>query len=200
MRTIVIQAGGESRRMGVNKALLPFLGQPLVERVVNRVQGVAAEVFITTNSAAEFEFLALPLIPDVFSGRGALGGLYTAIFTARYPSVGVIACDMPFVNRYLLEAQFSLLESGDYDVIIPDTPVGMEPFHAVYRKETCLPAIQKAIETDQRRMISWFSEVKVYKMQVEEIIQYDPNLQGFININTPEELHQAEKLAASQAK
>ncbi|MCX8063463.1 MAG: NTP transferase domain-containing protein, partial [Anaerolineales bacterium] len=78
MRSLVVQAGGESRRMGKDKALLPFLGKPLIQRILERLIPVVDEALVTTNHPERYGFLNVPLVGDVFPGRGALGGLYTA--------------------------------------------------------------------------------------------------------------------------
>ncbi len=195
MLTVVIQAGGESRRMGSNKALLPFLGQPLIARVLARVRPLADEILITTNQREGFEFLDLPLVADVLPGSGALGGLYTALFAASQPLVAVVACDMPFVSPGLLAYQRDLLVAEEADVVLPSTDQGMEPLHALYRRESCLPAVEAALRQGERRMISWFRNVRVRTLMPTEITAIDPASRAFININTPEELIQAEALA-----
>ncbi len=198
MVTVVVQAGGESRRMGRNKALITFLGRPLIERVTERVKPLAEELLVTTNQPEEFEFIGYPLIFDIFPGKGALGGLYTALNAARLPIVAVVACDMPFVSPTLLKAEIDLLNDLDVDVVIPSAKEGLEPFHSVYRRKTCLPAIRTAIETNQKRIISWFPTVRVRVMTHEEVVIYDPLNQAFLNINTLEELAQAEQIAMSK--
>ena len=193
--SIVIQAGGESRRMGQDKALVSFLGRPLIQRVLERMAGSADEVLVTTNRPETLDFLGVRLVGDLWPERSSLGGLYTAISAARRPLVGVVACDMPFASPALLAAECDLLETGDYDVVIPRNTEGLEPLHAVYRRETCLPAIRTALEAGEKRMISWFPVVKVKVLALEEVLVYDPGGRAFLNSNTPEELHQAEDLA-----
>ena len=195
MLTIAIQAGGESRRMGQNKALTPFLGRPLIERVYRRVLPVADEVLVTTNQVEGFEFLGVRLAADLLPGRGALGGLYTAIAAAAQPLVAVVACDMPFINPAVLAAERDLLLANDVDVVIPCSPEGLEPLHAVYRREVCLPAIAAALQEDKKRLISWFPAVRVFEFAAADVLQLDPNFYTFLNINTPDELSAAEVLA-----
>jgi molybdopterin-guanine dinucleotide biosynthesis protein A len=193
--SIAIQAGGESKRMGQNKALLPFLGQPLIMRVIQRVLPVAQEVLVTTNEPAKFEFTHLPLFPDITPGYGALGGLLTAMQAASQPCVAVVACDMPFVNAGLISAEFEMLNSSEYDIIVPRSAESLEPFHAVYRRETCLPAIRAALDANQLRIISWFPAVQVKELSADEVAGFDPNGLAFLNVNTPTELAEAERLA-----
>lgn len=193
--SLVIQAGGESRRMGRNKALIPFLGRPLIQRVIERLMPLADEVLITSNQTIGFEEFPFPLVADVLPGMGALGGLYTALWAARNPLVMVVACDMPFANRHLLQYQMDLLVKDDVDVVIPGYAEGWEPFHSVYRRETCLPEIKKALEQGQKRLISWLPGVKVRYLGAEVIGKFDSLGIAFQNVNTPEELDQAEALA-----
>ncbi len=198
MLTIVIQAGGESRRMGQDKALIPFCGKPLIKRVADRVSPLADEVLVTTNHPEHYLFLGLPLYEDVLPGKGALGGIYTALKIARYPRVAVVACDMPFVSVPLLEAELDLLDRTSSDAVIPKTDLGTEPFHAVYRRETCLPAIQASIQAGLWRVNSWFHSARIQFFTFEEMRQLDPAGLAFWNVNTPEEFRQAEQIAQEQ--
>lgn len=195
MLTICVQAGGESRRMGKDKALMPFLGRPLIQRVVDRLSPIADEVIVTTNNPDDYRFLDLPLFPDLKPGRGALGGLFTALSSATCDVVAVIACDMPFASTSLIEAAGRLIVEAEADVVIPDSGGGLEPMHAVYRRKTCLPAIESAIEADKWRLISWFPQVKVRVLQPDEVKIYDPSGLAFWNLNTPEEFAEAEERA-----
>ncbi|MGE5463852.1 MAG: molybdenum cofactor guanylyltransferase [Syntrophothermus sp.] len=198
MLTVCIQAGGESSRMGEDKALKPFLGRPLIQRVIERLAPIADELIVTTNHPEEYRFLGLRLTPDLKPGRGALGGLFTAVASASHPFVAVVACDMPFASPNLIEAANRLMVREGADVVIAKTDEGFEPIHAVYRRETCLPAIESAINGDQWRVIAWFPQVKVRVLTSEELQQFDPQGLAFWNVNTPEEFAKAEQLA--QAK
>jgi molybdopterin-guanine dinucleotide biosynthesis protein A len=195
MLTICVQAGGESRRMGQDKALMPFLGHPLIQRVVDRLAPIADEVIVTTNRPEAYRFLGLPLFPDLKPGRGALGGLFTALSSATCEVVAVAACDMPFASATLIEAGYRLLVEEETDIVIPDSGDGLEPLHALYRRATCLPAIAAAIEADQWKLISWFPQVKVHVLPPDVVKLHDPAGLAFWNLNTPAEFAEAEKIA-----
>jgi molybdopterin-guanine dinucleotide biosynthesis protein A len=188
MLTVAIQAGGQSSRMGEDKALKSFLGKPLIQRVIERMAPIADEMIVTTNRPAEYGFLNVRLVSDIKPGRGALGGLYTAVASAKHAFVAVVACDMPFASANFLESACSLMDGSDADVIIVKTEQGYEPLHALYHRETCLPAIEAAIEADQWKVTSWFPQVKVH-----EVKDFDPFC--FWNLNTPEEFAKAEEIA-----
>jgi molybdopterin-guanine dinucleotide biosynthesis protein A len=193
--TIAIQAGGASSRMGQDKALVPFLGAPLIQRVFERVVDLGDEILVTTNHPQAFPFLKTRLVSDLLPGYGALGGLYTALSAANHPLVAVVACDMPFADRRLLAAlRDRLIETG-CAAVIPRTESGLEPFHAVYQRSACLPLIKAALETGLRRVDSWFTQARIEYFSPVEIQRYDPHQRAFLNVNTPEDLKHAEQFA-----
>jgi len=195
MLSVVIQAGGQSSRMGEDKALKPFLGKPLIQRLIDRLSPVAGEIIVTTNRPEDYAFINLRLVPDLKPGRGSLGGLYTAIASAAFPFVAVVACDMPFASAKLIESAHRLMVEEAADVVIARTDEGYEPFHAVYRRAACLPAIEASIEADQWKVIAWFPKVKVRTLTPEEVKSFDLSGLCFWNLNTPEEFAEAEEIA-----
>ena len=179
--------------MGQDKALLDFGGRPLIQHLSQRLAGLAEETLVTTNQPEGYRFLELPLVADLLPGRGALGGLYTALSAASQPLVAVVACDLPFASRELLAAcRDQLLAEPDLDAVIPSTAQGLEPLHAVYRKATCLSAVQAAIAADRWRMIAWHKDARVRILTPAESALLDPHGLAFWNVNTPEEFDRAE--------
>jgi molybdopterin-guanine dinucleotide biosynthesis protein A len=199
MLSLVIQAGGESRRIGSDKALLPFLGQPLILRPLSRLATIADEVLVTSNHPERFSFLGLSPLSDLFPGCGALGGLYTALSIASHPYVAVVACDMPFASAKLFAYELLVLREADADGVVPHPGEGIEPFHAIYKRETCLPHALAALRAEKRRVDSWFNEVNIYYLNPDDIQPYDPDGLAFLNVNTIEELEAAERIASHLA-
>ena len=194
--TLAIMAGGLSSRMGEDKALKPFLGLPLIQRVADHLSPLVAETLVTTNDPAEYGFLNLPLVPDRVPGKGALGGLYTALEAAGHAIVAVVACDMPFASPGLLQVAYKIMEAEAADVVLPRSVDGLEPMHALYRRETCLPVVRKAIQEDRLQVIAWFAGVRVRELAPKEITAADKSGLTFFNINTTEDFLRAEQLAA----
>ena len=106
-----------------------------------------------------------------------------------------VACDMPFVSRDLFQRQLELLDGAD--VVIPRTQDYLEPMHAVYRRAPVLAAIQAALARGERRMISYFPDVRVREVPEPEWRPLDPAGRAFFNVNTPEDLAEAQQLASS---
>lgn len=196
MLTVVVQAGGQSSRMGRDKALVPLAGLPMIQHVLARLEGLGDEMLVTTNNE-ELEFLDLPLIPDEEPGAGALYGLRTALQAARGDTVLVVACDMPFVNRLLLEHLVEL--SAKADVVVPRWNDRYQTLQSVYARKKCLKAVEDALESGEQRMISFYPQVKVRIVLPEEVGEYDPTGSSFFNVNTPEDLSKAEEFL-SQAR
>ena len=198
--TVVIQAGGESRRMGQSKALVPFAGRPLMCRMVERLAPVADELVITTNEGDRLAFLHdefpgvnIRLVPDLHEFRGALPGLHTAISAASNPYVAVIACDMLFASPRLVVAEAIVMKEEGADAVIPVNKHGYEPFHAMYNRAACLPAIEELLNQGDKRAQSFFGRVDVREFTQSEVLAAEPMGGCFINANTPEELHALEE-------
>lgn len=190
--TLVIEAGGESHRMGQDKALMSFLGRPLIQRILDRAGPIADEIIVVANQPERYAFLSCRIVSDVRSGRGALGGLHTALTVARHPLVAVIACDMPFVSAPVLAFLRDVLIREQADAAVPETEAGLEPFHAVYRRSACLSAVEAALDAGQWRAGGWLDAVRVRRVGPQEIAPHDPRGAAFRNVNTPEAFAQAE--------
>jgi molybdopterin-guanine dinucleotide biosynthesis protein A len=198
MLTLAILAGGKSDRMGQDKALMSLLGRPLIQHVIERLGSLADEIIISTNSPADYAFLGLSLVEDFQFGKGPLAGLNASLIMAKYPFVAAVACDMPFASRSLFEYELDFIVKTEADVAIPVTESGLEPLHAIYQRETCLPAVQTALDGGSYKLIDWLSKVNTRMIPHEVVLQFDPSGLAFRNINTPEELMLTENLARSK--
>ncbi len=192
MITIAVQAGGKSSRMGEDKALIRLAGIPLIERVLARIDGLADEILITTNRPETLTHLNLRMVGDEVPGAGALHGLKTALDAARGEIVLVLSCDTPFVSRELLEHLLS--RAHEADVIVPKHGDKYEPLQAVYNKTRCLPAVEAALVSGERRMVSFYPKVNVLPIEAHVLSELDPSGLSFFNVNTAEDLERAEQL------
>jgi FdhD protein len=117
---------------------------------------------------------------------GALGGIHSALVNSAHGAIFVVGCDMPYLNLELVRHLLSLREQGD--VIIPQTPAGMEPLHALYKK-TCIPPMEAAFAAGDIKIISFFDRVRVATVSQEQVACFDPTFACFCNINTPEDYY-----------
>jgi molybdopterin-guanine dinucleotide biosynthesis protein A len=197
MFSLVIQAGGRSSRMGRDKALLPFLGQPLIEYVASKFTPVCDDILVISPLVEQLSHFGWPVHPDLTPGVGPLMGLYTGLFHAKHAAVAMLACDMPFASPALFMGEERILLTGNHDVVIPVIAGKAEPLHAIYRRDTCLLAIESGLSSGMKRLIEWHPQVKVYEMEAAKIRAFDPLGRAFFNLNTPEDLRLAEEMAAN---
>lgn len=198
--SVVIQAGGESKRMGRSKATVPFLEKPLIQHMVKRVLPVADELIITTNEPENLEFLhqefphkEIRLVPDVLDYRGALPGLYTALHAATYPYVALVACDMVYASPRLIAAECAEMNVSQSDIVVPVNKHGFEPFHAVYNRDRCIDAVRARTDKGETRIQSFYEDVNVEHFPQSRVLSVEPAGGCFMNVNTPEELASAER-------
>jgi len=175
-----IIAGGRSRRFGRDKALFPVEGVPLIERVLSVGRGVFSEISIIADDHGRFSHLGVPCHADMVKGWGPLGGIYTALRYARPGGCFVVACDMPFLSGPLIRAMAGL--TGDSDVLIPYLNGNYEALHAFY-STNCAEAVRRSIERGERRVVSFFDEVAVRRVEGSWIKEIADPARVFININ-----------------
>ncbi len=196
--TIAIQAGGESKRMGQSKALTPFLGRPLIEHMLEVVSAFADELIVTTNEEPKLRFLLeqhpkLRLVGDVMEERGALPGLLTAIEASSNDAVGVVACDMIAFSPQILAHEALAMQANGSDAVVPFNKGYYEPFAAVYRKSVCLPVLKHITSQGSKRMRDLIEAIDCTRFNA-ELMRQPGSIDPFANVNTPQELAQAEVL------
>jgi molybdopterin-guanine dinucleotide biosynthesis protein A len=195
--TAVILAGGMSRRLGRNKALEPFQGEPLIQRVIARMRQVGESLIVVVNDPERAAELDLPedvaTAVDRYPGMGSLGGILTGLVTAPTEWSTFCACDMPFLNPQLYQLLLSLRDG--YDAVVPVVDGRPEPTHAVYSR-ACVEPIRERIIAKDLKISSFFGEVRVCLVPEEQIRRSDPELLSFFNVNTQEDLTTALSIAA----
>ena len=182
--------------MGRDKALIPLGGIPLIEHVLRRAAGLAKEVLITTNRPTDLAYLGVRLVPDREPGAGALPGLLTALEAAHGETVLLLACDLPFVCRPLLEHLLSLAHEAQ--VVVPQWKDNLEPMHAVYSR-SCANAVRAAVQAGQPRVLDLLPNVTHRVVDEATLRDFDPAGWSFFNVNTPQDLARAEQVLAEQA-
>lgn len=201
--TGVILAGGKSRRMGENKALLQLGNDSLIGHAIRRMRFVTDECLLITNSPAEYADLDIPMHGDIVPNTGALGGVYTGLTHALHDVVLCVACDSPFLEPKLLTYLISVL--GEYDAVMPytynhnETETTLQTLCAVYSK-CCLPIIEGMLKESELRVHALREWANIKCIPPEIWQTYDPNGMSFFNINTPEDFDRANSYIRSQAQ
>ena len=199
--TGVILAGGKSRRMGANKALMQLGEDSLIGHIIRRMRLVTDELLLITNSPTEYAHLDLPMYTDIIPNTGALGGIYTGLTSASHDAVICVACDSPFLEPKLLTYLVSVL--GEYDAVMPytsnhnDTQIILQTLCGVYSKR-CLPIIASMLQASELRVHALQEWARVQSVSPEVWQKLDPEGMSFFNINTPADFDLANSYMRSQ--
>jgi molybdopterin-guanine dinucleotide biosynthesis protein A len=180
-----VLAGGRSRRMGRNKAWLPFGARPLIAAVLDSLRPLFAELAVIGGDPSEYAGLDAEVRSDLLPDKGPLGGIYTALRLSRAARAFCIGCDMPLAAPALIAHLCRV--APDADVVVPRTAAGYEPLHAVYGKG-CLPQIEALLHADALRTDALLARVQAHEVVEPELCQFDPDLISFSNVNTQEDL------------
>lgn len=181
--SVIVLAGGHSRRLGHDKALLPWRGRTLIEHLVGRLQKFSDDVLVVTGTQRRYqELLHVPIFADELKDAGPLGGLYTGLKHARYEYSLAVACDMPFVSRAVIELLKSALDSS-VRAVVPSVEDHRVPTLAIYH-EDCLFIIEKLHQQGRFSLQALLDSVPIKVISEEQLRAVDPTLRSFVNINT----------------
>ena len=185
-----ILAGGASSRMGEDKALLRLGGELFVGRVARALRAVAGRVR-AVSSRHEGAALGFEVVPDVYEGRGALGGIHAALAACGAPWAAVVSCDLPFVTGDLL-SRLASFRSGEMDAVAPVQPDGRrQPLCALYAREPCLRMTEDLIRAGELRPRALLGRVRTRWVDFGELEDLKGSENFFRNVNTPEDYRRA---------
>ncbi len=190
--TAVVLAGGASKRMGRSKAQLPVGDKRMIEWVVKAVNCLFDETLVVTHHPQSFPMLEnVRMVQDliVAEKRSSLIGLYTGLYHATNDTIFVVPCDMPFLNRKLIEHMIRMLDGED--IRVPLIGQHFQPLHAFYRK-SCLPFMRQSIDAENYKIIRFYDEVLVRTVDEATVRQYDPDLNCFMNVNNSQDYDQVQ--------
>ena len=179
-----VLAGGRSRRMGSDKALLPWGATTLLDHAVQRLDEVCESVRILCGAQPRYADRGLPLLLDAGAGGdGPLAGLLAGLRALGPHQAGLfLAVDLPTVPATLL-AQLATL-AADADAVVPVTERGPEPLCALYRA-SCEPPVARRLATGERHMTCFWPDVRVHQVTTDELQRFGDPKELFHNVNAP---------------
>jgi molybdopterin-guanine dinucleotide biosynthesis protein A len=168
--------------------------------VIERIMGVLAPISSQIVVVTSREKMDVPVgdvatvVTDAYPGKGPLGGIYTGLLAAECPLSIVVACDMPFLNAALLTRMLEMAEG--YDAVVPRLAGGMvEPLHAIYAR-TCQSKMKDRIEAGLLPISPLFDPLRLRYVEQAEYLAIDPRMLSFFNLNSPDDLVRANRIAA----
>ncbi len=194
--TAIVLAGGESIRMGKDKAFIEFKGKSLIQRTLDTFstcesgdpkpgEPIFKEIIIIAKRREPFSSFGVSVDVDIYPEGGPMGGIYTGLFHSKGP-VFAVACDMPFLNPEVI--RFLTGKLRDFDAVVFESPDGWHPLHAVYSRAV-LPLMKELLQKREVKMMDFLKKINTLVIGVAEIRHLDPDLACLTNINTPEEMN-----------
>lgn len=191
----IILCGGKERRFGGrNKALASVGDRKVIDRVIETLSTLSDQIVVVTSPEKDIPSgHDVRIVHDEYPGKGPLGGIYSGLLAIDYEYAIAVGCDMPFLSPRILARMLDIAEG--YDIVVPRLSGRMvEPLHAVYAK-TCVSSMKARLEAGSLSISPLFSELRVRYLEKEEYLPLDPQMLSFFNINYPDDLERANRIA-----
>lgn len=185
-KSAAILAGGKSSRMNYrNKAFLEYENNYFIERIIKALEDYE-EIIIISNNPDDYKTLGLKVFKDIYPNQGPLSGIHSALNHIKNEYCLVVACDMPFINKNVVNYLGNIKE--DYEILIPEVEERLQPLCAIYKK-SCKELMEKELINKSNKLIKTCMKfnVKIIKEFpfIEEI--HKKEMKNFYNINTVDE-------------
>lgn len=186
--TGALLVGGESKRMGENKAFLKIGETMLCERSLEVLNNVCQEVIISSRQSEPYEMFGYPIIVDKIKGKGPLGGLYSILAEVKHEYVFVVACDMPLLCEEGIRSLYGEVE--DFDTLVPKALGRLHPLHAFYHKRI-LPLVEESVLNEKLRITEILNQCRSKIIQIDKNSEIKAHMtvkeENLMNVNTPED-------------
>lgn len=181
--------------MGEDKLYLHVGERTLFERSLAVLRSLFQNILVVIAQDSPPLQADVPVIRDLISDCGSLGGLYTGLRQAPTEHIFVVACDMPFLNPQAVRYVTALKDKAD--IVMAQRENGLQPMHALYSRR-CLPVLEEMVRTHHLKIhdIVANPSLNVRLIKEAELRRIDPEGRSFLNVNTPSELEAARRLHA----
>ncbi len=189
----ILLAGGDSKRMGKNKAFLKLGQDRLIDIAFRKLDNIFSETIIAADHWQKLDYLPAKFTADLIrvGEKSSLRGIHAGLTLSTNFSSFAIACDMPFLSPSLIRYMASF--ATDFDVVVPRLGEYYQPLFAFYSKST-LKFITKQLKEEKMKLTHFYPHVKVKEIKEEAIKRFDPQLLSFYNVNTKENYDMAQKI------
>jgi molybdopterin-guanine dinucleotide biosynthesis protein A len=199
--SVVILAGGESSRMGRPKAVLPFAGTTIIERLISELLGESEDVIVVAapklretysiEEALRENVGKIRLIRDEVAFGGPVDALMRGLRAARHEAVFACSCDLPMLRAEVARKLCSMIEG--YEAAIPEIAGKLQPLCAVYSWRS-LEVFTAMVDQGERRLTAAVKRLNARRIDEPELLKFDPDLTSFLNLNTPKDYERALRL------
>lgn len=181
--TAIILAGGNSQRMGRDKANLTLGEKTLLQTVTETMQQLFPQVIVSVRQRRET--VDVPQICDEQSDGGPLAGLTASLSRVSTPWIFAVACDMPFVVPGVVEQLGR--HRGRHQAVVPIVQGHPQPLAAFYATR-CLAVMQENLAAQQKSLKKLLAQLDVCYVDEAEMLSVDPHLRSFFDLDTPQDV------------
>ncbi len=190
----VVLAGGLARRMGGgDKGLRAVAGRAMLERVIARAAPQVGRLALNANGdPARFAGFGLPVLADAVTGfAGPLAGVLAGMDWANAPWLATFPTDCPFLPRDLVARLLAAAERDGAVLACAASGGRHHPVVGLWRVDLAADLRRAMVDEGVRRIDAWTARHRL------AVVEYpaDP-VDPFFNANAPEDLVEAERLAA----
>jgi molybdopterin-guanine dinucleotide biosynthesis protein A len=176
--TAIVLCGGQSTRMGSDKASLPFGNETMLERISRTVAEVADALIVVGRRDQDASTTY-----DAIEEQGPLAGIAAGLSASKTDLNVIIACDMPLIKPVVLQRLVSLIDNNDICVAVVDGHASA--LCGVYRSRIAGDA-QALLDAGERRVMRLLDRVQTKRVDTAAFRDIDPNLDTFLSCDTPE--------------
>jgi molybdopterin-guanine dinucleotide biosynthesis protein A len=198
--TAFILSGGKSSRIGTNKALLEVQGKPLIQRLTELLDLTFSEVMISSSEPDLYNFTGMKILQDIYSARGPLAGIHSALKYTDTKRNFIVSCDLPLINTDLIN--YIVNYGSEKDIILPMAEGRIQKTCGLYSKNILNEVEKLLIESHQKNskvkgsIYELMDRVSTEIVEVDKLDFYSSDL--FLNINTPEDYNYLKSLFESK--
>lgn len=186
--SVIILAGGQSRRMGRDKAALAWENSDILGSLLTRLMPLSDDVVVVSNTVRSIPE-TIRQVSDILPSKGPLSGIHAGLAYARYDLAFVTACDVPFLAPELISELVYAVGSADGSVAVHKEKI--EPLFACYRKG-CGGVIEQLLAQEQYRVRDFLAQINwVPVQQLDKLHEY-----CFMNVNTGDDYEKAKAILA----
>ena len=187
--TAVILTGGESKRMGSDKARVVLSGKPLLEHITEQLEPLFSDILLSVRT--QRDDVAYPQVRDDTQARAPMVGIKSALERVQTAWVFVIACDMPLISTRLIQHLAAL--RNQHDAVVPYAFDRPQPLFGFYHK-SCLPRMENRIQQGQRSMMRLLDEVDTYVLDAQQVKAIDPEFRSLMSLDCMGDVKKVERV------
>ncbi len=187
--TTVVLAGGQSKRMGKDKAFLEWNGKSFLQHILEQVDTFSSQIIISGNKEKDLYLKEAKhiknkpvVVKDIDPYSGPLNGIVSCYEFIKNETVFIATCDTPVIKEDVV--YFFLENIGDFQGIVPTINGKFQPLNTIYKKEAIKNA-KVLYKKGVKSLFRWIKDINVKYINESQLKIYDPELLMFKSINTP---------------